>query len=228
MHRSRTTIAIAALAGLLALSACGSSDSGVSVQQSETGAPAGSGPAGGSDETTSAEPTDDTAPENTSTDDTSADDTDDTDLSIPDFSLPDISIPDFSIPDISIPDISIDFSDLTVPPGLSDECAKLYTEFTGAFATIMAGGDDAEQAADDLADNLADALPPELHDDAEVVANAFHDIATVMAKYHGDMSQVLQDPDATAAFDELDSPEVTQASDNISAYLEKTCPGIND
>ena len=72
MHRSRTTIAIAALAGLLALSACGSSDSGVSVQQSETGAPAGSGPAGGSDETTSAEPTDDTATENTSTDDTSS------------------------------------------------------------------------------------------------------------------------------------------------------------
>lgn len=210
----KRSITLAALSGLLIIAtACGSDDAGVSAQESGTAAPDGASPTDVSDGGTS---------DGDTTDDTTGGTTDGTDAgSSPDVSTPDFSIPDFSVPDLSIPDF-------TVPPGLSEECQAVYTSVTDAATKVLAGdGAEAQAAADDLSAVLLDALPAELQDEGQVLSGVFDDMAQVMADFDGDMTKILQDPEAGAVFNRFDSPEVQTASDAISNYFEDQCPGID-
>ena len=210
----KRSITLAALSGLLIIAtACGSDDAGVSAQESGTAAPDGASPTDVSNGSTTDDMTGGTDAGSSP------------DVSTPDFSIPDFSIPDFSIPDFSVPDLSI--PDFTVPSGLSEECQAVYTSVTDAATKVLAGdGAEAQAAADDLSAVLLDALPADLQDEGQVLSGVFNDMAQVMADFGGDMTKILQDPEAGAVFNRFDSPEVQTASDAISNYFEDQCPGI--
>jgi hypothetical protein len=130
------------------------------------------------------------------------------------FTLPaGITLPD----GVTIPD------NITIPglDGLSGDCKELYSKFIAAFSGIGTGdlGD-----LSSVFDGLAEVLPDDLKDDAQVMSEAFAKYSEVLKKYNGDITKAMADPDAQAALQAIGTDEVTAASENITHYFDETCP----
>ena len=121
---------------------------------------------------------------------------------------------DLSLPsDLSIP------SDISLPAILSDDCKAIYTQMIGAMAQAFApAGEeiDVEKIFGDVSANV----PDELQGDVEVMAAAMTQLGEVMKQYDNDMTN----PEVAKALQDLSTPEVRAASENLNAYFETTCP----
>ena len=70
---------------------------------------------------------------------------------------------------------------------------------------------------------LEAAVPADLKDDAHTFAQAYIAFLQVMAEHEGD-ANAMSDPAVLAALQAISTPEVQAAADNISAYMDATCP----
>jgi hypothetical protein len=124
---------------------------------------------------------------------------------------------------------TINPSDLSLPSGvgMSSECMAMYTKFLTALGGIGSTDTTDLSALPEAMRSLEASLPGELKGAAETLAGAYEKLAAILAKYGGDFAKAMADPAAQADLAVLSSPEVTKASDDISAYFEKTCSGMN-
>ncbi|MGD9998830.1 MAG: hypothetical protein AB7L17_07030 [Ilumatobacteraceae bacterium] len=131
-------------------------------------------------------------------------------VTIPD--LDDVTIPDMS--DISIPD--------NVP--ITEECRDLYQRFISAMSGVTTGqGLDGFEEAFDA---LGDTLPSELQDDAQIVSDAYGQMAEVLDEHGGDLAAAMADPATQEKLAAIGTPEVTAALDAIGEYFDETCPEL--
>lgn len=103
--------------------------------------------------------------------------------------------------DMSIPDLS-DFGNL-------GECMEAAAAYAGIALSAL-GGEDAAKDAEKALEGMKANLPDELHDDLELVANAY----ATMAK-----EGLIEGGEA------VDTPEFNEASERISDYFDKECGG---
>ena len=112
---------------------------------------------------------------------------------------------------------TIDPSD--IPGNLSDECKAIALQFATLYSQAFApDGDqgDLDKAFGDISANV----PDDLKDDLAVLSAAFSDYAKVLKDNASDMTK----PEVQAALAALSTPEVSAASENITAYFDSTCP----
>ncbi len=127
------------------------------------------------------------------------------------------SIPsNLSIPsDLTLP------SDLSLPSdlNLSAECRQLAMSFAGMMAQVFAPSGQAGDLQKVFGD-VSSKVPNELKEDVAVMGAAFSKYAQIMKDNANDMSN----PAVQKAIEEMSTPEVQAASDNINAYFDATCP----
>lgn len=112
---------------------------------------------------------------------------------------------------------TIDPSD--IPANMTEECKAIAMQFASVYSQAFAPeGDqgDLEKAFGDMSANV----PDDLKDDLAVLLAAFSDYAKVVKDNANDMSK----PEVQAALAALGTPEVSAASDNVTAYFDTTCP----
>lgn len=113
----------------------------------------------------------------------------------------------------------------------SNECVSLGMALSQAAGLgAFAQGGDPGDAADSLS-ALAGAAPAEIADDFEVMAAAFAEFAQTLADAGVDFSDpsTLSSTEGQAALiaagEAFSAPEVQEASENMSEYLEEVCEG---
>jgi hypothetical protein len=70
---------------------------------------------------------------------------------------------------------------------------------------------------------LAKVAPADIKADFTTYADFWKKYAAALAKYNGDFTKLLTDPDGQKLFTELSSAKLETASSNISAWVEKNC-----
>lgn len=124
------------------------------------------------------------------------------------------------------PVASIDLTDLSLPEGLSGECMAYAQAVAVAFGGLTTGAPvDSDQVAESF-DTLEGMVPDDLKDDIQVIAGVWGEFAAMLADFDGDLAKAMADPDVMAAMQQMSTPEVTAASDAISAYFEEVCPDV--
>jgi hypothetical protein len=93
----------------------------------------------------------------------------------------------------------------------------LFTAFTGAE------GLDQVRAYFDTA---LDDAPDEIKGDLTVLRETYEELGTLVEE-HGGLAAAMSDPEVQAEFEELDTPEVEQASDNVEAWISENCDPAN-
>lgn len=122
------------------------------------------------------------------------------------------------------PEISIDLGDISVPEGLSAECTAYATAIIGAMGGIGGNGELDPDGIESAFGELEGLVPDDLKDDVAIVAGAWGPFAEILQEFDGDIAKMMADPDAAAALAAMDTPEVTAASDALSAYFDEACP----
>jgi hypothetical protein len=100
--------------------------------------------------------------------------------------------------------------------GDSDYCTEAQQDQT--FEGFDVFSDDLESEVTKLLDQMAEAeanAPSEIRDDVKVLFDAFRGLAEILAEYEYDLFAI---PPDDPRFTELDTPEITKASENIAAY----------
>jgi hypothetical protein len=117
-------------------------------------------------------------------------------------------------------------SDATVAKGdpKSDFC-DLARKFTKDFKDTTDASNTQDEAAlfKDLRsaiDRLDKTAPSEIDADVKVVADSFRQSDDVLKKYDYDFTKV---PQEEAAKISLDDPKITESSNRVESYFEKTC-----
>ena len=121
---------------------------------------------------------------------------DSTDISIPDLDELEEDLANGSIPDFG------EFGDL-------GDCMSQATAYA-SLAMSALGGDDSGKSAEDALKDMKKSLPEDLHDDIEVLGEAYKKVAK---------DGFIKGGEA------MDTPEFQQADEAISAYFEETCGG---
>lgn len=116
--------------------------------------------------------------------------------------------------------------------GLSGECEELvaaYAQASTGLGSLMSGtGTDFNEIAAYF-NELADELPDEIADDFEVFGEVYARVGRTLEAAGIDAEDMAgADPATmqalTAALDGLDDPAIQEAAENISAFMEETCP----
>jgi hypothetical protein len=111
--------------------------------------------------------------------------------------MPDGPVEDV-LPDLDLPDL-----------GVAEDCLAVLETYAGLAASAI-GGPEAAAEARAAAEELKTSLPEDLHDDLDVIADAYAGIAE-----DGFL-------DGLGSFDD---PEFATANENINAYLQENCGG---
>jgi hypothetical protein len=111
----------------------------------------------------------------------------------------------------------------------SDFC-ELARKFTKDFEDSSNAQNANDQAAvfKDLRaaiEKLEDKAPDEIEADVKVVADAFRESDDLLKKYDYDFTKV---PQEEAAKISLDDPKITESSNRVESYFEKTCGIVVD
>ena len=112
---------------------------------------------------------------------------------------------------------------VTVPnlPGIEESCLALFQAMGAAGAATGGQGDAAEWSATMSA--LAASVPDDLQDDVETFSEAYASFLAVIAQHEGD-ANVMANADVMTALALISTPEVQDAANNISEYMDATCP----
>jgi hypothetical protein len=113
---------------------------------------------------------------------------------------------------------------------LDGDCLEAFSAFSDVASSAgMLGGEEAdiEQSLDQF-EAFAEAAPEEISDDMEVLAEAYRSFVDAMIDtgYDPDSGEVPDEGTMealTEAMEPLSSDEVTEASNNVSAYFEEAC-----
>lgn len=106
-------------------------------------------------------------------------------------------------------------------PGLSEGCEAILN-FVGATGQILGGQiDTAEGRA--LLDDFLGSVSDEIRADASVLAEATKSLLDAIEQF-GDFAAAITDPAGQAALAALDTPEYTQAANNLGDYVAAECP----
>jgi hypothetical protein len=108
-----------------------------------------------------------------------------------------------------------------IVPGDTASCMAVIQAMGAAAAAVSGQGDAAEFEA--MVQGLQNAVPDDLKDDAQIFGQAYSDFLAVMAQHQGDANP-MADPAVMAALQQISTPEVEAAANNISAYMDATCP----
>lgn len=136
-----------------------------------------------------------------------------------------VTVPEITVADDTETDSTDDFSDLTVPPGATGECADIAQEVVDALQ--QAGSDENFAGLQAAIGSLRDVVPDDLKDDVDVLTDAYGQLADLVAQNGGDVEAALADPDLQAQFEAIGTEEVTNASDALDAYFSEVCPELN-
>lgn len=101
------------------------------------------------------------------------------------------------------------------------ECVALLQAMGSAANAVSGQGDAAEWEA--MTSALVAAVPDDLKDDAQVFAQAYGQFLAVMAEHEGE-DNPMANADVMAALQAISTPEVEAAANNISDYMDATCP----
>lgn len=101
------------------------------------------------------------------------------------------------------------------------ECVALVQAMGAAASAASGQGDAAQWEA--MSSGLIAAVPDDLKDDAQVFAQAYGEFLTVMAQHQGEANP-MANADVMAALQAIGTPEVEAAANNISDYMDATCP----
>ena len=105
---------------------------------------------------------------------------------------------------------------------LGDAACVALIQAMGSAASAASGqGDAAEWQA--MTEGLIASVPDDLKDDAEIFAQAYGEFLTVMAAHEGE-DNPMSNPEVMAALTAIGTPEVEAAANNISEYMDATCP----
>lgn len=123
-------------------------------------------------------------------------------------------------------DTTVDLGDVA---GLSGEC-EVFAEAALAFGAAFGGAEGEDVDFNDLADAMeefADEAPDEIRGDIEVLAEAYARFAAEFGDLDFNDPNAFTDPEVQARLAEageiFSSAEVTEASENLSAYTEANC-----
>lgn len=108
-----------------------------------------------------------------------------------------------------------------VVPGDTASCMAVIQAMAAAAAAVSGQGDATEFEA--MVQGLQSAVPDDLKDDAQIFGQAYSDFLAVMAQHQGDANP-MADPEVIAALQAISTPEVEAAANNISDYMDATCP----
>jgi hypothetical protein len=103
-----------------------------------------------------------------------------------------------------------------------DFCLNDEWMSAAASAGFSGDSDDPEDIAK-FFDEMADEVPDEISDDFHVFADAMGEYLAILADFDGDDASMFSDPEVMAALEKISTPEVQEASDNISAWMEANC-----
>jgi hypothetical protein len=111
----------------------------------------------------------------------------------------------------------------------SEDCLELINAGAAigeAFSAATTGGGDLDEAAE-LFDRLVDDAPSEIRADLATIAEFFTEYAAVLQDLDLEPGQTPSAEDLQeiqAAFASIDQPELTAASDRLSAWADENCP----
>ena len=113
---------------------------------------------------------------------------------------------------------------VTIPNinGLDAGCLALAQAMGAAGSAVSGQGDAAEWEA--MMTALAASVPDDLKDDALIFGEAYSEFLAVVAQHEG-QANAMADPAVMAAMQAISTPEVQAAAENISNYMDTTCPG---
>lgn len=114
--------------------------------------------------------------------------------------------------------------DVDIPDGIfgSEECEELFEAFA-AFGGVFSDQGSADFG--DLADGF-DALAesaPEIADDLEVMGNAYRGFSEAVGDADFSDPSTFLDPEVAEASEAFSSDEFTEASDNVSDFMNEAC-----
>ena len=108
-----------------------------------------------------------------------------------------------------------------IVPGDTAGCMAVVNAMSAAAGAVSGQGDAAEFQA--MIEGMQAAMPDDLKDDARIFGEAYAGFLAVMAEHEGD-ANAMTDPAVMAALQAIGTPEVEAAANNISAYMDATCP----
>ncbi len=108
--------------------------------------------------------------------------------------------------------------------------ARSYEKTQAANSDAIFGGQSSPATAKKAFDQVGQAVaamvgaaPAQIKKDAQTLQGALRSLKAIMEKNNYDFTKIGTDPTAQAAFGELNTEEVQQASANIEEYLSSTC-----
>jgi hypothetical protein len=102
---------------------------------------------------------------------------------------------------------------------MSQECLDFAMAYASALGSAAGAGSGSEGDWQSWVSGMQAAVPDELKDDVAVWAGAMQEYLTVLEAHPNDYLA----PEVMAASEKLATPEVTAASDAISAYFDNGC-----
>ena len=102
---------------------------------------------------------------------------------------------------------------------MTEECKAIAMQFATVYSQAFAP-DGNPGDLEKVFGEMSAKVPDDLKDDLVVLSAAFADYAKVVKDNGSDMSK----PEVQAALAALSTPEVSAASDNVSAYFDATGP----
>jgi hypothetical protein len=110
--------------------------------------------------------------------------------------------------------------------GVDGACLGAAYLYAGAAAAMTdeASAEEAKQ----YFESAKDSLPDDIKDDFEVVAAGMERYFDVIGEDGFDVTKAMTDPEAQKALEDLNSPEFTEASDNVTAWFDENCDAANN
>ncbi|MCU1393039.1 MAG: hypothetical protein JWM34_1467 [Ilumatobacteraceae bacterium] len=214
----KSTFAAIGVVTLLGLTAC-SSDSKLSISQSDQSKTTIGTGASGPDTSESSGSGATDATTGTSTGSGSSTGSGNTIPGLPGVTLPDLT--GLSIPDLtglSIPDLTgLSIPDEGSAPGASAACASYLSAFGGA----LAGQSDAVDGVSQVFAGLVGHVPANIEAAVKELSKDFAALQTIYAKYGDDLSKISTDPDFVKLFA---SSDFSTASSTFSTWVDAGCP----
>lgn len=106
-------------------------------------------------------------------------------------------------------------------PGIDDACIKI-TNMIGVSGQVI-GGQVEPSAAKQIIDQFVAAVPSEIRGEAQQMASAYGKFIDVLAQNGNNFAMAMSNPEALAAFEEINRLDLDGTFERINAYLEEKC-----
>jgi hypothetical protein len=119
-------------------------------------------------------------------------------------------------------DGSTDDTEIDLDAFGSEECQELIGALTG-IGGVFSGQDSDELDFGAFADAFEEIDAPEIEEDLQVLAEAYREIDEVLGDLDLTDPEVFTSPEFAELGERLDDERFTEASENVSAFIEEAC-----